>query len=866
MERSDDVLISGQTSTSIYNNNGSINNIQNGDINAVLNNSTAQTSNVSNGPTNTNDKQSNSSSNNNNAYTMPGILHYLQHEWNRFEFERQQWEVDRAELMTKISFLQGERRGQENLKINLIRRIKMLELALKQERIKYHKLKYGVEPQSITANDLKNATATSLATNDINNDLINDIENNTFSISHHPILNKENNTSATKQGRELLKQYLQEIGYTDTIVDVRSSRLRALLGLKATNNNVANLTNDQLDIFNLINNNNSSQLDSISSLVNGNKQLLQLSNTKKIDSAIIQNQSNHTNGNLNNSEVQKILKMSESDAQSMLMMANLDFSNSNNNNSNIEPSKALTNKPDYNLNNMDDEDLDEESRSKSNNDQVSDLDTEDALKEFSFLSNESTDDGTTSTMWANVDKVQINRMTEQYKKDRKTAKQQHQQALASHQVTQRPNRATLQAMIANLSDSDNGNNDSTILSGSSPTSSNKLNNFSFPNNTKLFLDEEGSFSNDTNLGELSRISVNNTINIGGLNDETVIDATTQRKTITSKFALRGHFDAVRCLAFHPTDSVLITGSEDQTIKLWNLDKSSLSNKKNVNSDIEPIYTFRSHTKAVLSVLISSNGDYCISAGLDSKIIVWNMPNYEATDQYDSYSPNVFLKYLNGHTDAVWSLALADNTLASVSADSTIRIWNPFNIDELSETGYCLSCLNENKNEGTPSSLDFINNDKSRLITSFGVTHHNLYDIETSKIISRFDYFDSTSNTHCYKVLSHPSNSTTNSSLILSAHEDKKIRFFDVNSGKMVYQMVAHQDACTDLAIDPTCFYLLSASHDCSIRLWNIDNKNCIQEMTSHRKKYDESIHCIAFHPTKSYIASGGADAIVKIYV
>ncbi len=65
--------------------------------------------------------------------------------------------------------------------------------------------------------------------------------------------------------------------------------------------------------------------------------------------------------------------------------------------------------------------------------------------------------------------------------------------------------------------------------------------------------------------------------------------------------------------------------------------------------------------------------------------------------------------------------------------------------------------------------------------------------------------------HCYRVLSQPEISNSSSSLILSAHEDKKIRFFDTNSGKMVYQMVAHQDACTDLAIDPTSFYLLSAS-------------------------------------------------------
>ena len=31
-------------------------------------------------------------------YSMPGILHFLQTEWARFEMERAQWEVERAEL------------------------------------------------------------------------------------------------------------------------------------------------------------------------------------------------------------------------------------------------------------------------------------------------------------------------------------------------------------------------------------------------------------------------------------------------------------------------------------------------------------------------------------------------------------------------------------------------------------------------------------------------------------------------------------------------------------------------------------------------------------------------------------------------
>lgn len=31
-------------------------------------------------------------------YSVPGILHFLQHEWGRFEAERAEWEAERAEL------------------------------------------------------------------------------------------------------------------------------------------------------------------------------------------------------------------------------------------------------------------------------------------------------------------------------------------------------------------------------------------------------------------------------------------------------------------------------------------------------------------------------------------------------------------------------------------------------------------------------------------------------------------------------------------------------------------------------------------------------------------------------------------------
>jgi len=65
---------------------------------------------------------------------------------------------------------------------------------------------------------------------------------------------------------------------------------------------------------------------------------------------------------------------------------------------------------------------------------------------------------------------------------------------------------------------------------------------------------------------------------------------------------------------------------------------------------------------------------------------------------------------------------------------------------------------------------------------------------------------------------------------------------------------------------PSSLAVSSPGHDCSVRLWNMESKTCIQEFTAHRKKSEESIHDVAFHPTRCYIGSAGADALAKVFV
>lgn len=115
--------------------------------------------------------------------------------------------------------LLGERKCLESLKSDLTRRIKMLEYALRQERAKFYRLKYGTDPPQL--NEFKPSS------NDdggLGGDVATDSEVPYSSVSN----------TTWRQGRQMLRQYLAEIGYTDNIIDVRSNRVRSILGL---NNN-----------------------------------------------------------------------------------------------------------------------------------------------------------------------------------------------------------------------------------------------------------------------------------------------------------------------------------------------------------------------------------------------------------------------------------------------------------------------------------------------------------------------------------------------------------------------------------------------------------------------------------------------------
>uniref|UniRef100_A0A3B3ZYI8 Striatin N-terminal domain-containing protein n=1 Tax=Periophthalmus magnuspinnatus TaxID=409849 RepID=A0A3B3ZYI8_9GOBI len=661
--------------------------------------------------------------------TLPGILHFIQYEWGRFQAEKYRWEAERDELRAQVAFLQGERKGQENMKQDLVRRIKMLEYALKQEA-KHQKLKTGND-QSPT--------------------------------------DKKPETEAD--------QYLEEVGYSDTIVDMRSKRVRSLLGRSSPETNGP----PPSDTF------------SEPEPRTGGESLLVRQIEEQIKNAGKETSKEHIGSSvldkipfLHGCEDDDEDDSDEEDDFQGIATDCIDGPRKNKKSRVKMGSEPMTT------------DLDPE-------DEEDEDDSEDAQNEFDFLGSGEDGEGAGEARISG-DGRELNR------------------------------RNKLQGMIPDFPPKPAP---PPSVSGQSRSGEGAL---SFSSDV-FIMDAVG--GGDMNLGELADLTVAN-------DNDLSLDMHDNReefkKTWNPRFTLRSHFDAIRAMTFHPSQAVLLTASEDGTLKLWNLNKAMHS--KNAALDVEPIYTFRAHG-AVLSLTIGEDGDTCYSGGLDGTVRCWKMPDLNV-DPYDNY-PSIESSVLSGHEDSVWGLTYSSvhHRLASCSADGTIRIWNPQN------SAPCLSVFNKERH-GTPTSVAFVATDPNQIVVSYDGGETLIYDLNTEQSVTTLQT-ETKDSELINRVVSHPLEAVS-----ITAHENRTIRFAD-NKTKVVHSMVAHLDAVTCLTTDPKGTYLISG-HDCSVRLWMLDNRTCVQEITAHRKKHDEAIHDVAFHSSQPFIASAGADALAKIFV
>lgn len=288
------------------------------------------------------------------------------------------------------------------------------------------------------------------------------------------------------------------------------------------------------------------------------------------------------------------------------------------------------------------------------------------------------------------------------------------------------------------------------------------------------------------------------------------------KTIT------GHNNRINSVAISSDGKILASGSEGNTIKLWNLHNGKIIN------------TLHEHSSSVRSVAFSPDGLILASGSSDKSIKLWSSP-----------TENTFVsKTFTGHLDNVVSVAFSPDckTLASGCADKTIRIWNLKN----NQLIYTLS-----GHQYAVMSVVFSVNGETLISGSIDDTI-KIWDLKTKAAI------------HTLKAHSSSVRSVAISpdgKIIASGSFDQTVKIWDLQTGNLIHTFSGHINTISSVAFSPDGKTLASGSVDSTIKLWHLGKKELINTLSGHTG----GIYCVAFSPDGKMIVSGGEDKTIKIW-
>ncbi|KIW57624.1 hypothetical protein PV05_02193 [Exophiala xenobiotica] len=362
------------------------------------------------------------------------------------------------------------------------------------------------------------------------------------------------------------------------------------------------------------------------------------------------------------------------------------------------------------------------------------------------------------------------------------------------------------------------------------------------------------------------------------------------------FTHRGHIGSVCSLAACPPsanfssggraagDGWIFSGGEDGMVKVWERGR------------VDAKATLEGHKDAVWALcclpgtLGSIFGDRCsqfggpdrvllVAGGADGTILIWAV----------STPPQISSPPAGSRS------ARGSRRANSISAGSNFPSSPQPNIASTTPFNYSLVHRIERTQHPAPTSISPLGPHGESFIVSYTDASVLAFDTRTGEEIvgmASQETYDGTPNTGVNAVVASSTGFDTRDSVapgrrgsmgeddvvhgatgsdggvegvVIAGYEDRYIRFFDANSGQCTYTMLAHPSAISSLSLSPDGRELVSGGHDASLRFWSLEKRSCTQEISSHRIMRGEGVCSVVWSPDGRWVISCGGDGAVKVF-